>query len=117
MENPNQPLNQTVLMTDVENIGVAGINAYENTAQPPNKAAAALQFTNVQTQLRRAGINIISRPSPAGCPDGVYTANWAVTWNGRALLSKLPNARATRPSWATATAPSSRPSCASTASG
>jgi N-dimethylarginine dimethylaminohydrolase len=86
-------LNQTVLMTDVNNMGIAGINPYEFTDRRPNREAAALQFANIQNALRRAGVNIISRPSPASCPDGVYTANWAVTWNGRALLSRLPNAR------------------------
>lgn len=86
-------INQTILMTDPEHIGVAGINAYEDVHHGPERAAALEQFAGIQAALRAAGIHIKQLVSPAGCQDGVYTANWAVTYHGRALLSRLPNAR------------------------
>lgn len=86
-------INGEIMMTDPENIGIAGINAYEDIHHGPNKAAAIQQFAGIQTALREAGIKITQIPSPGDCQDGVYTANWAVTFQGKALLSRLPNAR------------------------
>ena len=86
-------LNKTVLMTDTAYMGVAGINAFEDVNQVPNKAAAAEQLLGVKVALKKAGVTVIRRSGPVGCQDGVYTANWALTWKGKALLSKLPNAR------------------------
>ena len=93
-------INQTILMTDPNHIGVAGINAYEDLSRGPQKAAATEQFAGIQTALTAAGIAITQIPSPANCQDGVYTANWAVTANGKALLSRLPNARQAEESYA-----------------
>jgi len=87
-------LNKTVLMTDTAYMGVAGINAYEDLSHAPDKMAAGQQLLAIQDALKKAGITVIRRPSPVGQQDAVYTANWAVTWRGKALLSKLPNARA-----------------------
>lgn len=80
-------------MTDANHIGIAGINAHEDIHHGPNRTAAIKQFIGIQAAIRAAGIQITQIPSPAGCQDGVYTANWAATHNGRALLSRLPNAR------------------------
>lgn len=92
--------NQYILMTDPDNIGIAGINAYEDVRHGPDKAAAIQQFAGIQTALRAAGVKITQIASPAGCQDGVYTANWGVTFNGKALLSRLPNARQAEESYA-----------------
>ncbi|HEY6736797.1 MAG TPA: arginine deiminase-related protein [Candidatus Saccharimonadia bacterium] len=86
-------INQSVLMSDPEYIGIAGINAYENVRHGPRKDTALQQFAGIQAALREAGITITQVPSPIGCQDGVYTANWGVTFQGKALLSRLPNAR------------------------
>ena len=43
--------------------------------------------------FRQAGIKIIQVPAPENCQDGVYTANWAITKNGIAIMSRLPQAR------------------------
>jgi N-dimethylarginine dimethylaminohydrolase len=81
-------------MTDTAYMGVAGINPYENVEHAPDKMAAGQQLLTIQDALKKAGITVIRRPSPAGQQDAVYTANWAVTWKGRAIMSKLPDARA-----------------------
>lgn len=86
-------INQTILMSDPDHIGISGINPYEHLQHGPSKSGATKQFANIQSTLRSADIEIIHRASPPDCPDGVYTANWAVTWNGKALLSRLPNTR------------------------
>lgn len=89
-----QPLlNHHILMTDPSHIGIAGINAYEDTHHGPDRRNAQQQFEHIQSAIKAAGINVVQIPSPPDCQDGVYTANWAVTYQGKALLSKLPNAR------------------------
>lgn len=89
-----QPLlNSTVLMTDPGHIGIAGINAYEDISHGPNYQAAQTQFLQIKEAVTQAGIKVHQIASPPDCQDGVYTANWAVTYNGKALLAKLPNAR------------------------
>jgi N-dimethylarginine dimethylaminohydrolase len=96
-------INQTILMSDAKHIGIAGINAYEDLSHAPNKSVAGKQFLGIQTALRAAGITVEQVASPTGCQDGVYTANWAVTKNGRALLSRLPNARQAEEAYAETT--------------
>lgn len=86
-------INGRVLMTDAKNIGIAGINAHENLRRAPSRAGAIHQFAGIQDAIRTAGITIEQIPSPKDQQDGVYTANWAITHRGRALLSRLPNAR------------------------
>jgi N-dimethylarginine dimethylaminohydrolase len=90
----SQPrINPTVLMTDTKYMSATGINAYEDLNHRPDKTVASGEFEKIQAILRDAGIKIIEKPSPQGQADGVYTANWAVTWKGKALLSRLPNTR------------------------
>lgn len=95
-------INSRILMTDANHIGIAGINAYEDVSHGPNRAAAIAQFATIQTALKSAGIQIEHIPSPPGEQDGVYTANWAITRDGRALLSRLPNARSGEEAYAQA---------------
>lgn len=43
--------------------------------------------------FREAGIEVVKVAPPAGCQDGVYTANWALVKDGKAVMSRLPKAR------------------------
>ena len=36
---------------------------------------------------------IVNTKAPKNCQDGIYTANWALCWKGRAVMSSLPNRR------------------------
>ena len=47
----------------------------------------------IHSLLTQAGINVVKVPSPTGCQDGVYTANWALVRGDKAVLARLPNAR------------------------
>lgn len=69
------------------------INPYMDAEIPVNTELAIAEHTAVATALQAAGIAIESYPSPEGCQDGVYTANWALVRGNKAILSSLPNAR------------------------
>ena len=87
------PLNQRVLATDARHIAAKGINAHEDPSQQQDVAVAVHEHEALMAALKQAGIKVEQIPCPPECQDGVFTANWGLTWNGRALLSKLPNLR------------------------
>jgi N-dimethylarginine dimethylaminohydrolase len=87
------PFNHRVLMSDARYLEPKGINAFENPDDQPDSAAAIAEHEGLVAGLQQMGIQIERVPGPPDCQDGVFTANWGLTWNGRALLSRLPNAR------------------------
>jgi len=87
------PLNQRVLVSDATYLEPKGINAFENPDDQPNRAVAVQEHTACVDGFKKAGIKVEQVASPKDCQDGVFTANWGLTWNGRALLSNLPDAR------------------------
>ncbi len=86
-------LNTRVLATDAHHIGAKGINAYENPAESQDVAGAVREHEALMKALAQIGVHVDRIPCPPECQDGVFTANWGLTWGGRALLSRLPNAR------------------------
>lgn len=72
---------------------IAAINSYMDEKVPVDIAKAVLEHSQIMDCFRQAGIDIVKVDAPAGCQDGVYTANWALVIDGRAVLSNLPNAR------------------------
>jgi len=87
-------INQTVLMSDARNFDdSAAINPYMDKSVAINRTQAQYEHDEIQAALKDAGVNVIQVPSPAGCQDGVYTANWALVQGNTAILSRLPNAR------------------------
>lgn len=86
-------LNQRILVSDARYLEPKGINALENTGNQPDRKAAQAEHQAAAAAFFEAGIDVEQVASPKDCQDGVFTANWALTWNGRALLSKLPNLR------------------------
>jgi len=86
-------LNRRVLATDARHIGAKGINAYEHPEEAQDVAIAVQEHEGLMKALQQAKIKVERAPSPPDCQDGAFTANWGLTWNGRALLSRLPNAR------------------------
>lgn len=86
-------LNSIVLMSDADNFSnEAPINPYYRD-EYINMDIAKQEHDNIQTCLIKAGIKVVSVPSPAGCQDGVYTANWALVRGNKAVIASLPNAR------------------------
>lgn len=54
---------------------------------------AMLEHARIVECFYEAGIEVVKVDPPAGCQDGVYTANWAVVRGGKAVMSRLPAAR------------------------
>lgn len=86
-------LNQRILVSDAKYLEPKGINAFEDTSDQPDQAEAIREHTTALAAFEQAGITVERVASPADCQDGAFTANWGLTWNGRVLLSSLPNLR------------------------
>ena len=87
-------INQTVLMSGAKYFtNTAAINVYMDPSDAINVEKAMEEHAAVAAALALAGVKVIRTDAPADCQDGVYTANWALCRDGKALLSSLPNAR------------------------
>ena len=96
-----QPLmNRTVLMSDAEHFSVKELNLYSDEKKQPDMNRAKTEHALVKTAMERAGIDVIQVPSPSGCQDGIYTANWAFCSGDTAVMSRLPNVRQGEQSYA-----------------
>lgn len=54
----------------------------------------------IRKSLNQAGIVVEQVQAPSDSQDGVYTANWALVRNNKAILARLPDARKTEEIWA-----------------
>ena len=87
-------LNSTVLMSGVDHFDDrAAINPFMRADLAIDRARAQVEHDNIRAALASAGIQVAQVAPPAGCQDGVYTANWALVSGDRAIMSSLPNAR------------------------
>lgn len=87
-------INRRVLMTDADNFSVKELNLYSHEEIQPNREQARLEHAMVKRALECAGIEVVQVPSPEGCQDGIYTANWAFCGpDNTAIVSRLPNVR------------------------
>ncbi|NDC21887.1 hypothetical protein EBZ57_00775 [bacterium] len=87
-------MNQTVLMSGADYFDdKSAINALMNDQISVDIEAAQREHAAIRSALESAGIKVIKIDPPSGCQDGVYTANWALVKNGKALMSRLPNTR------------------------
>lgn len=87
-------MNRTVLMSGTEHFAVEALNPYSDTTNQPELVQSATEHSAIQAALTTAGVNVVKVPAPAGCQDGVYTANWALVRGDVAVMSSLPNRRA-----------------------
>lgn len=86
-------INQTILMSDAKNFSnEQPINPYYHQ-ELINQNKAIIEHNNIRDLLIQSGIKVESVPSPIGCQDGVYTANWALVRGDIAVMANLPNAR------------------------
>lgn len=69
------------------------INAYMDDKVPVNVQKAKHEHDAILQAFKQAGIDVVKIDPPAGCQDGVYTANWALIRNDKAVMSNLPNKR------------------------
>ena len=58
-----------------------------------DQAKAIAEHEAILACFKQAGIELVKVDAPENCQDGVYTANWAITRNGKAIMSRLPKAR------------------------
>jgi N-dimethylarginine dimethylaminohydrolase len=86
-------INRTVLMTDAENFSVKELNLFSHEEIQPDIDWARYEHEMVKRALQNVGIEVIQVPSPEGCQDAIYTANWAFVSGDTAVMSRLPNVR------------------------
>jgi N-dimethylarginine dimethylaminohydrolase len=68
------------------------INPYYGSSDI-NLEEAKREHAEIVECFKKAGIKITKVDPPKHCQDGVYTANWAVIKDKKAIMSRLPNAR------------------------
>lgn len=68
------------------------INPYYHQEQIDHDKVIS-EHIKVRELLQSVGVTVTDVPSPAGCQDGVYAANWALVRGDTAVIANLPNAR------------------------
>src|SRR5690349_14124864 len=86
-------INRTVLMSGAEHLAARELNPYENAGDQPDTARAVAEHKAIRAALESAGVKVAKVGAPAGCEDGVYTANWALVRGDTAVVSSLPGPR------------------------
>lgn len=87
------PINHIVLMSDADHFTTdQPINPYY-VSDVVDHSLAVQEHAAIYNALIEAGITVIKVPSPSDSQDGVYTANWALVRDGKAVLARLPDAR------------------------
>lgn len=87
-------INRTVLMSGVKYFDDASaINPYMDDTLVIDREKAKKEHDAIREALRAAGIHIERVIPPKDCQDGVYTANWALVRDDKAVMSSLPTVR------------------------
>ena len=87
-------INKTVLMSGADFFSDAdAINDLMDSHIPISIDQAKQEHQSIIDAFIQARIKVVKVPPPEGCQDGIYTANWALVRENRALLSRLPNKR------------------------
>jgi N-dimethylarginine dimethylaminohydrolase len=90
---PAPLINRTVLMSGPEHFAVEELNPYEHSGDQPDIPRAVIEHHHIREALESAGVTVRKVAAPPGCPDGVYTANWALVRGDTAVMSSLPPQR------------------------
>lgn len=80
-------------MSGTDHFAVQELNPYSDSSEQPMPFQASQEHKTILQALEDADVHVIKVPAPAGCQDGVYTANWALVRGEVAVMSSLPNAR------------------------
>lgn len=87
-------MNKNVLMSGAQYFGDDdAINVLMDSSVAVNVAKANEEHQKIAESLQSVGVTVNFTPAPPNCQDGVYTANWALVRNGKAIMSRLPNTR------------------------
>ncbi len=87
-------MNNIVLMSGAEYFGDDdAINDLMDSKVPVNVQKAIQEHNLIKQTLESCGVTVRQIAPPPRCQDGVYTANWALVRNGKAVMSRLPNKR------------------------
>lgn len=93
-------INRTVIMSSARYLdNEQPINPYY-TPDAIDTAAAQAEHDAIRQALTEAGVEVRVVEAPSTSQDGVYTANWALIRQGKAVLARLPRARTTEEDWA-----------------
>lgn len=88
-----QQINNKVLVSGADFFSVAELNPYSDHLNQPSLELAKEEHLSIVNTFKRAGIDVVQVPPPLDCQDGIYTANWALCWQNKCVLSSLPNLR------------------------
>lgn len=80
-------------MSGADHFRVVGLNPYSSPRRQPDVARAISEHAAIRAALREAGVRVADVTAPAGCQDGVFTANWALVRGDTAVISRLPPQR------------------------
>lgn len=87
-------INKKVLMSGVDYFSDEfAINAYMDSQVSIDLELAKKEHESIRSSLEKSGVEVVQLSPPEACQDGVYTANWALCKDGKAILSNLPNKR------------------------
>lgn len=78
----------------------AAINPFMDASVSIDRGKAQEEHAAIRAALENAGVVVIKVNAPTHCQDGVYTANWALVRGKKAVLARLPNARAAEEAYA-----------------
>lgn len=96
-------INQRVLVSGADYFALdAPINPYYDD-EPVNVARANSDHVKIVEAFDQAGMEVINVMPPQDSQDGVYTANWALVRDQKAVVSRLPDARKTEEAYAAKT--------------
>lgn len=80
-------------MSGADFFRVEELNPYSHKSDQPDVGRARDEHRSIRVALESAGIQVVLVAPPAGCQDGVYTANWGLCRGDNVVLSSLPNMR------------------------
>lgn len=80
-------------MSGAEHFRAVGNNPYSHIEAQPDIKRAKVDFANIRAAVESAGVAVIKTAAPKDYPDGVYTANWALCRNNKAVMAALPGSR------------------------
>jgi len=87
-------------MSDALNFSAEqAINPYYTDSHTVTAVAQA-EHDSIREAFESAGIEVILVPSPTTSQDGVYSANWALVRDNKAILARLPDVRKSEEEWA-----------------
>jgi len=86
-------INSRVLVSGADFFSVAELNPYSEQFNQPNIDLAKKEHLTIVNTFKQVGIDVVQVPPPLDCQDGIYTANWALCWQNKCILSVLPNLR------------------------